>query len=160
MSKTIDVNVINPFLDAVIDVLSTMAQITPEPGKPYIKGNRLAKGDITGIIGITGKDKGTISVTFNEATATKVVANMLGEEVTDVEVLRDGIGEVTNMISGQARQGLAGIGLKYHAAIPVVVIGKNHKVQHVSDGPILAIPFTTEDGEITVEVCFGRLGPR
>ena len=36
MSKTIDVNVVNPFLDAVIDVLSTMAQISPVPGKPYI----------------------------------------------------------------------------------------------------------------------------
>ena len=159
MSRTIDVNVVNPFLDAVIDVLSTMAQISPEPGRPYIKGSRLARGDITGIIGITGKDKGTISLTFNEPTALAVVSNMLGEEVTDVDVLRDGIGEVTNMISGQARQGLAALGMKFHAGIPMVVMGKNHKIQHVSQGPVLAIPFFTQKGEITIEVCFGRLNP-
>ncbi len=159
MSKTIDVNVVNPFLDAVIDVLSTMAQISPVPGKPYIKGNRLAVGDVTGIIGITGKNKGTIAVTLSEECAMAVVGNMLGEKVTEVEVLRDGIGEVTNMISGRARQGLAQLGLKYHAAIPMVIMGKGHVVKHYSDGPVLAIPFETPHGPVTVEVCFGRLGP-
>jgi len=157
MPKTIDVNVVNPFLDAVMDVLSTMAQITPAPGKPYIKGNRLAKGDITGIIGITGSAKGTIALTFTENCAIQVVSNMLGEEVTDVEVLRDGIGEVTNMVAGQARQGLAKIDLKFHASIPIVIMGKSHKIKHHNEGPVLAIPFETPHGEITVEVCFGRI---
>ncbi len=157
MPKIFDVNVINPFLNAVIDVLSTMANITPVPGKPYIKGSRLAKGDITGIIGITGLNKGTIAVSFSEPCAVSVTSNMLGEEVTDVEVLRDGIGELTNMISGQARQGLAAHNLKYHASIPMVIIGKGHRIKHITDGPILAIPFTTPYGDLTVEVCFGKL---
>ncbi len=157
--KKMDVNVINPFLNAVIDVLATMAQITPEPGKPFIKTSRLAQGDITGIIGITGKDKGTIAITFTEASATAIVGNMIGEKVVEVEVLRDGIGEVTNMVAGQARQGLAAIGMKYHASIPMVIVGKNHVVKHISEGPILAIPFTTPHGPLTVEVCFGRISP-
>ncbi len=155
--KTMDVNVINPFLDAVVEVLLTMAQITPEPEKPYIKRSRIAQGDITGIIGITGKDKGTIAISFSEACATTVVANMIGEKITDVDVLRDGVGELTNMVSGQARQGLAALGLKYHASIPTVHMGKNHIVQHASEGPILAIPFSTPNGPLTVEVCFGKL---
>lgn len=158
MPKTIDVNVVNPFLSAVLDVLSTMAHMTPLPGKPFMKTSRLAKGDITGIIGITGSATGTISITFTEPCALKVVSNMLGEEVTEVEVLRDGIGEVTNMVSGQARQGLAGVGLKFHASIPMVIMGRNHVIKHHAEGPVLAIPFETPEGEIIVEVCFGKIG--
>ncbi|THB65821.1 MAG: chemotaxis protein CheX [Desulfovibrio sp.] len=155
-----DVEVVNPFLNAVVDVLSTMAQVVVTPEKPFVKKTSAAKGDITGIIGITGdSDKGTISVTFEEKLALVVVGNMLGEEIQEMnDEVRDAVGEITNMISGQARQGLATTGRKYHAAIPTVTVGRNHEVSHISDGPILAIPFTTPHGAITVEVCFGPLG--
>ena len=61
------------------------------------------------------------------------------------------------MISGQARKGLSEIGLNYHAAIPTIIVGKEHEITHVADGPILAIPFETDYGPLTVEVCFGPL---
>lgn len=159
MTHAIDVDVVNPFLSAVIEVLSTMAQVVVTPDKPYIKKGSGARGDITGIIGITGeREKGTISVTFEESLALAVVGNMLGETISAVnDEVRDAVGEITNMISGQARQGLAATGRKYHAAIPTVTVGKNHEVTHVSDGPILAIPFNAPFGKLTVEVCFSKL---
>lgn len=159
MAQTINVDVVNPFLDAVIEVLSTMAQVEVTPEKPYVKQGSSAKGDITGIIGITGeREKGTISVSFEESMALAVVGGMLGETMTSInEEVRDAVGELTNMISGQARQGLSATGRKYHAAIPTVTVGKNHEVTHVSEGPILAIPFTSPHGKLTVEVCFSRL---
>ncbi len=53
---------INPFLHATINVLETMAFIKPRlNGKPYLKKREdLTKGDVTGIIGLTGHERGSM----------------------------------------------------------------------------------------------------
>ncbi|MDA8403788.1 MAG: chemotaxis protein CheX, partial [Desulfobacteraceae bacterium] len=65
----------------------------------------------------------------------------------------DAVGELVNMISGQARRELEEIGRLFHAAIPTVISGRGHCVTHYTDGPKIAIPFTTDDGSFTIEVC-------
>lgn len=148
-----DITLAKPFVKATIDVLSTMAMITPTPGKPYVKQSNVACGDVSGVIGITGKKNGTISVTFTKPCAIAIVKGMLGGDIQDIaQDVRDAVGELTNMISGQARRGLSEMGHVYQAATPSVVMGANHTIAHVSGGPVMAVPFTTEHGEFTVEV--------
>lgn len=151
--RVFDVDFINPFLEAVVDVLTTMAQVIPAPGKPFLKESTYARGEVTGIVAVTGHAAGSIALTFPVDCAKVVVANMLGEEIQDVQEIKDGVGELTNMISGQARKGLATKGMKFHAGIPQVMAGKGHPVRHLVDGPVIAIPFSTPYGDITVEVC-------
>lgn len=64
------------------------------------------------------------------------------------------MGEITNMISGDARRELAEKGHTLKGAIPSVISGKNHTIKHMSNGPAIAIPFTTAGGPFIVEVCF------
>jgi chemotaxis protein CheX len=45
-------------------VLSTMAILSPKPGKPQIKETDVAVGDLTGIIGLTGYSEGSLTVSF------------------------------------------------------------------------------------------------
>ena len=66
------------------------------------------------------------------------------------------MGEITNMISGDARRELEVAGVLLKAAIPSVVSGKSHVISHMTKGPSIAIPFTTEAGDFTVEVCFNK----
>ncbi len=61
-----DVNLINPSIDATLHVLETMASTKAEVGKPYLKKHQVARGDVSGVIGLTGESKGTISVSFTE----------------------------------------------------------------------------------------------
>jgi len=61
-----DVRFINAFLDATENVLKTMAFVEPKPGKPYLKKDNVAKGDISGIIGLTGDLKGSLGLSFSE----------------------------------------------------------------------------------------------
>ena len=72
------------------------------------------------------------------------------------EEIADAVGELTNMISGQARRELDEIGKVFKAAIPSVVTGKRHTIRHYGNGPKIAIPFQTDGGEFTIEVCFER----
>jgi chemotaxis protein CheX len=152
-----DVRLVNPFINATINVLETMAFINVEAGKPYLKKDNLAVGDVSGVLGLTGVANGTISVTFEEKCILTVVSNMFGETMSVLNnEIADAVGELTNMISGQARRELEEMGKVFKAAIPSVVTGRNHSITHYSDGPKIAIPFHTDNGEFTIEVCFER----
>jgi chemotaxis protein CheX len=149
-----DVKYINPFLSGTINVLKTMAFVEVRPGKPFLKKDHVAHGDVTGIIGLTGSATGSLSVTFNFELIQMIMRNMLGEEVTDVtNDVRDAVGELTNMISGDARRLLQQEGLTLIAAIPTIVAGRNHTIKHVIQGPIIIIPFESDEGgKASVEV--------
>ncbi len=152
-----DVKFINPFLTATVNVLKTMAFVEPKPGKPFIKKDKIALGDVTGIIGLSGDVTGTLSITFEENTIKHILSNMFGEEVKEInDEVRDGVGELTNMICGDARKMLQQQGINIKAAIPSIVSGKNHTIQHITAGPVIALPFTTEAGKFVVEFTFKK----
>ena len=149
--------VIKTFVGSVVNVLGTMAMVDAKPGKAYVKKDNTARGDISGVIGFSspnGKNKGTMSVSFTQSSVLGIINNMLGENYKEVtNEVTDAVGELTNMISGQARKGLAEIGMQFEGAIPTVVTGKDHSIRHVSSSAILAIPFDTDGGPLTVEIC-------
>ena len=149
-----DVRFVNAFLEGTINVLKTMAFIEPRPGKPYLKQDNMAVGDISGIIGLTGSARGSLALSFSERCILRVVSNMLGEEITNLNPeIQDAVGEITNMISGAARKNLEAKGFNITAAIPTVVFGKGHSIIHVMGGPSIIIPFETDHGPFVVDVC-------
>ncbi|HDQ40929.1 MAG TPA: chemotaxis protein CheX [Desulfonatronum sp.] len=155
MPPNYDVSLINPFLNAVVGVLGMMASVEATPGKPFINRKRATVGDITGSIGITGHVSGVMSLTLDKPVILKIVNNMLSENYTELNSdIADAVGELTNMIAGQARQDLAKLGIILKASTPAVVVGKGHEIQHVTSSPILAIPFTTPQGTLVVETSF------
>ncbi len=152
-----DAKLINPFINATIHVLDTMAFIKPKAGKPYLKKNNVAEGDVTGVIGITGEANGTVAITFKEASILKIVSNMFHEEMKELNhEVAEAVGELMNMISGQARRKLAENGILFDGAIPSVITGKNHEIVHITDGPKIAIPFTFDERDFVVEICMEK----
>lgn len=150
---------ITSFLDATTSVLKTMAFIEPRPGKAYLKGDSVAQGDVSAIIGMTGAVKGSLAISFSGGCILKIVSNMLGEEMSDITAeVKDAVGEITNMVSGVARQKLEGDGYIIAAAIPTVVSGVNHSILHVLAGPSLIIPFETDSGPFVVDICLKENG--
>ena len=53
---------INPFITATLNVLSTMAGIEAKKGEVYIKQDDRMSYDISGVIGIAGKMSGFVVV--------------------------------------------------------------------------------------------------
>lgn len=150
-----NVEIAKPFVKATIEILSTMAGITATPGAPYAKKNLIATGDVSAIVGVTGDRTGSIAVSFTRPCALALVKGMLGDDIEDVlQDTQDAVGEVTNMVSGQARAGLVELGLTLMGSTPTVIVGDGHTIRHISSCPVVAIPFTTPDGGFTVEFCF------
>jgi len=50
-----DAKFIDPFISATLNVLDTMAFTKAEAGKPYLKKDQIASGDVSGVIGLTGE---------------------------------------------------------------------------------------------------------
>ncbi|MDR2489313.1 MAG: chemotaxis protein CheX [Desulfovibrio sp.] len=148
-------DIARPFIKAVLDILNTMAGISATAGKPYIKENLIALGDVSAIVGVTGDKTGTISVSFSRPCAIALVKSMLGDDIHDIlQDTQDAVGEITNMVSGQARAGLRAMGIALQGSTPTVIVGDGHVIRHISSSPVVAIPFSSEDGEFTVEFCF------
>jgi chemotaxis protein CheX len=151
----IDINFVNPFLAATLNVLKIQASITAEPGKVYLKKeNDELKGDVSGIIGIVSDAfNGSVIISFPEATFLKVMSNMLGEEYKELtKDILDGAGEITNMIFGQAKVTLNERSYGIKIALPQVVSGKGHSLTAMSKGPTVVIPFTSSAGAFFVEI--------
>ncbi len=151
-----NVEFINPFLSAIMNVLTTMAMMEVKPGKPYIKKNEVACGDVTGIIGMASDQaKGTLAVTFTEKVILEITKRMLGEDVTTIdETVCDMVGEITNMVTGGAKSQLSEKGYYFDMAIPSVIAGKDHIIRHKSKAPIVIVPFDTSAGDFFIEICF------
>ena len=148
---------INPFLEAGVNVLKTMAFTDPKPGKPFVKkAGEPSLGDISGIVGLTGPVQGSLAISFSTAAILHIVSSMFGEPVIEIDAdVKDAVGELSNMICGDARRMLEQHGHSFAASIPTVVVGHKHEILHTVPGPSIIIPFTF-DGEkpFFVDVCF------
>lgn len=151
-----NVEFVNPFLNSLINVLSTMAMLELKPGKPKLKSDEVARGDVSGLIGmVSEKTKGSFSVSFEENLALEIMRRMLGERPPKInEDVTDMVGEITNMVTGGAKKLLAEKGFDFNMATPIVVSGRNHTITHKSDGPKILMPFETEYGKANIEICF------
>jgi len=153
-----NVEFINPFLESVINVLATMARTEATPEKPFLKTNKSAHGDVSGIIGLAGeKARGSLAIIFTESAILHIASQMIGEKVHSVDdSVADCIGEITNIVIGVARKILSEKGHTFDMGIPSTIIGKNHSIVHKTTVPILCIPFKTTAGSFFVEVCFNE----
>lgn len=137
-----DVKYINPFIVATQSVFKTMLGIDVNLNKPVLKTARNTSGDVTGIMGLVGDRKGTITISFHEKGAMFVFKTLIGDECTSVTPdVVDAIGELTNIISGQARKEFEKAGINLKASIPMVVVGHNVEMNFITTIPIVQLPF-------------------
>jgi chemotaxis protein CheX len=147
------VEFINPFLNATINVIQTMAATKVQPGKPELKTGNLSWGVVSGIIGMASEElQGHMVISFDAPCILGIVSGMLGEEMKKVDQdVADAVGEITNMICGGAKKELSEMGYRFDTAIPLMIMGKDVEISQLSKGPVLTIPFTTEKGKFVVE---------
>jgi len=151
-----DVNHINPALNSIVNVLTTMAGITPSIGKPSVKKNEISLGVVSGLIDLAGKEtSGSLAISFSKPVALEIAHNMLRME-TDVvdEMVEDLVGEIANMMAGGAKAIYEQQGVNFELTLPCVIAGENHQIKHSVKGTTILLPFNTEAGDFYVEACF------
>ena len=117
------------FVEAALEVLSTMAMLElkvetiEEPGNEDLFLEYAAVVDLTGEVG-----SGSLVVTLRDALSKNVVASMLGLEVSELDGdddLFDGVGELINMIAGNAKTSLSQTPYHFSFSLP--------RISHAAD---------------------------
>lgn len=146
-----DATLIRRFIEATQNVFGTMLQSTVGFGKPGPTSHVPSVGDVSGIIGFSGDVAGAAVIRMPMETAAKVVASFCGEAFgPDTEDFADAIGELANMICGNAKSNLDTSCV--NISCPQVVIGKDHRVQKPSDAVCITIPCTAPQGTFSIEI--------
>lgn len=146
-----DQSLITPFIRSIQNVFTTMLQLPVEMGEPSLKRERTATHDVSGIIGVSGEMVGTIVLSMPQQTAESVVSLFTGMEPDpESSDFADAVGELVNMISGNAKAEFQRKGVSI--SCPSVVLGSGHAVTTQSGTPCVMIPCSTDCGEVVLEV--------
>lgn len=150
-----DIEHMEPFIQETIKTFEVMLGVKPDSKELEIKESTDGTYDISAMIGISGSSTGGVVISFPEDVACKIVSRMLGEEISELnQDVSDGIGELVNIIAGNAKRGLVKYGFQdLSQSLPHVVIGKHRTVWRTKDMPCLVKRFfSSELGPFCIEV--------
>lgn len=105
--------------------------------------------DLTGIIGISGENKGCIYITAEEALIRKVLEAM-GEVDIDTDLLSDMCGEIANTLAGNV---MSACGADFELTVPVVIRGKPNNIYLPKNTSACVIPARWKNLNANLVVC-------
>jgi chemotaxis protein CheX len=159
--KPLDTAVINPFIAATLKTLEVQAKLKAKFEKPYLKKDDETEnlGDVSGIIPLKAETfEGTLTVSLSETVFARLYETMLDEKLTQItRETVDLVGELSNIIMGQAKVELNSSGYDIQMARPTCVWGKDHQMKQLEASTCIVIPFECEVGRFYLEIstrCF------
>ncbi len=144
---------INPFLSSVASTFHTMLGTEVRRGPMSLRDPAKKSYPISGVIGLTGKAVGTVVINLSEEVALKAASALLMDDIRVInDDVLDAVGELANVIAGQAKAELEQYELS--VSLPNVVTGDNHRVRFPSSSSPVCVPFETDLGPLQLEVGF------
>ncbi len=152
------INFLNPVLDACSNVMSTMAELTIDAGKPSLRNPEETEkgGTVTGLICMRANRRAaSLAIIFTEDVLQNISLRMLPDDSQDNQFLAfDLVGEISNMVIGGAKALLLKQGYNFDITLPTVIRGYDYLIAHQTQAPILRIPLESEIGTFYVEASF------
>ncbi|MBU0935007.1 MAG: chemotaxis protein CheX [Spirochaetes bacterium] len=128
-----------------------MFGLEPDFLNPYLlQRDDRNEWDISGIIGIGGDSKGVVVVSLSGELAQALTAQLLGGGVATDDDVVDAVGELVNIIAGNAKKGLEEYRLDI--SLPSIVRGPDHKIAWQQNVPIIGIPFKIPLGRFHLSI--------
>jgi len=143
----VDVRVINALISSTLKVLGQFQVSNISMGKPEMKNAQEPLGGvISSVLDIVSQNfKGQLGISFDKASFLEIVSNMLMEEQTDITAEnQDAVGEINNIIYGNAKPDLAQFGVAM--TIPKIVQGAGQVMIAPEGSAAMRVPFTTDKG--------------
>lgn len=125
-----NIEYINPFIEASQTVLKQIANIDAKLGKVYLRTSPYSSEDVIILVGLTGTIRGQAIFSMNRKLAMKIAsAMMFGMPVTEFdEISKSAISEMTNMILGNTATLLYNRGISIEITPPSLLMGENVQI--------------------------------
>jgi len=152
---------LEPFISAANLTLTELAQIEPAVRSTYRTAHPRTLGDISALLGLTAEAGELLVLSFPAATAAALAGRVLAEvtQTPDDALVRDCMGELANVISGQAKTLLAETPYQLLLATPKVLSGPGLEVGSRPGIESLVVVFGSEAGDFALQVCLKWYGP-
>ena len=153
-----NVEYINPFIESVYDLFTTMLGCEAKRGEIDVVDTTGDVRDIVALVGLSGPASGTLSMSFPVNTAMAIASRMLGMDVKIIDdTVSDAVAEVVNIVGGGAKAKLVdGNHEPIELSLPTVVRGNSYTVDYPSRSVWLEVPFTSDLGEFSMRVTFQK----
>ncbi len=144
-----NIEYINPFIEAGQIVIKQTASLEAKLGKVYLKTAPYRTEDVIIVIGLTGRIRGQAIFSMSRNLALKIAsAMMMGMPVTEFDDLsKSAISEMANMIMGNAATILYNRGINIDITPPSLLLGENLQITP-SKMKTICVPLIVGDGEI------------
>ena len=110
--------------------------------------------DFIGSIGFSGYISGHCLLRLSEQTAREAVSRLCGDKVEKIDEIADGVGELVNMIAGNAKAALVNLGLSL--SMPEVIRGQDQKTGSHKFNELFDLHFSSEIGAIEVITAYSN----
>ena len=155
---SLNVDYINPVIAGLEHVFATMLDCKVERTGLGLMENNQALHPVSCIIGVSGKGVGTIVLSMERSVALKAAGVMLMiDNLTEVDNdVLDAVGELTNMLCGDAKAKLA----QYHLSIslPNILCGEGCWLHFPQQVQPISIPFKCDWGSLALQIGFSFPG--
>lgn len=136
-------------IQSTLGLFSTMCGWKLE--QTEISGGSASRRDISGIISMSGRIRATVVVSLDKQLAFSVADAFLGTRPTEIDAdVIDLVGELTNMIGGNAKDRFAMEGV--NLGLPTVVAGQGHYVAFESGLVRSQLQFHCDIGALNIEL--------
>jgi len=143
---------VNPIYKATSDVLKSMMDLDVKRGDLQKTDELISGSEANVSIGLTGDLSGSILFSFDREMALSMVESMSGMEVDELDkFVTSALGEVANIISGNAATSLQEEDYDCDIVPPRVVVGENKSLSMATD-TVLIIPLETEMGDFEINL--------
>jgi CheY-specific phosphatase CheX len=109
------------------------------------------KMEFTALVGLAGSLCGVLSIRCSNRSARTMASKMLG--LSDDQVgsdSLDALGEIANMIAGNFKSKLSGIGNHCMLSVPTIIVGTDYETRSLADGHTLETCFNFEDLPLSI----------
>jgi chemotaxis protein CheX len=123
----------NPFLQATKEVFQQMMSLDIERGTIELRSDFITGDDANVLIGVVGSVAGMVLYSFPKQTALEMVKSLSGMEMNDLDVfVTSALGEVSNIISGNALSYLSKANYTCDIAPPQILLGNAQSISVVA----------------------------
>jgi chemotaxis protein CheX len=109
--------------------------------------------DITSMVGLAGQLCGVLSVRSSKESAALMAYKMLGAETDkNSQEARDAFGEICNMVAGNFKNKISGLGEGCMLSVPTVVTGSDYSMHSLTDLPPLEVRLQFQDRPLIISL--------
>jgi chemotaxis protein CheX len=133
---------------ATEEVFETMLASHLEPGPPQPSEDGL---DITAMVGLAGAMCGVLTIRCNNRAGTRMASKMLGIDAESAATqICDAMGEICNMVAGNFKNKISGMGDGCMLSVPTVITGQDYSCHSLGYSTILRSNFSFENESLLI----------